>query len=155
VAHRASLQLIVKTSPTGPQQTFTPLIRRERSVFAGIGRELVQCKTDRLGGSRIQAQLWAVDIDPRTNKIRKVRELGAHQIFDIDSLPLVPDQQILIGRERLNALGEAPDKVFGVTSRGLAGDCLHKAEHVLGAMIDLTHQKMNLLLVSFPLGDIL
>ena len=28
-------------------------------------------------------------------------------------------------------------KVFGVTSRGPAGDCLRKTGHVLGAMIEL------------------
>src|SRR5262249_9796380 len=39
--------------------------------------------------------------------------------------------------------------------RGLAGDCQHKTQHVLGAMIHLTHKKVNLLLVSLPLGHIL
>jgi hypothetical protein len=62
-----------------------------------------------LGGGRIQTQLRAVDIDPRASKIRKVCELGTHQILDINSLPLVPDQQVLIGRERLNSLS-ARDK---------------------------------------------
>jgi hypothetical protein len=31
---------------------------------------------------------------------------------------------------------------------------LHKTEHVLGAMIDLVHQKENLVFVGFPIGHI-
>jgi hypothetical protein len=66
----------------------------------------------------------AADSDARSEKIRKVRELGAHQILDIDSLPFVFDQLVLIGRKRLDALCKAPDKVFRLTSCGLADDCL-------------------------------
>jgi len=55
----------------------------------------------------------------------------------------------------LDAVSEALDKIFGLTSRGLASDCLHQTEHVLGAMIDLAHQKLYLLLVSFLIGHIL
>ena len=76
-------------------------------------------------------------------------------IEDVNALPLVPGQQILIGRKRLDAIGEALDKIFRLTSRGLAGDCKNETEHILGAMIDLTHQKLDVLLVSFPLGQIL
>ncbi len=53
----------------------------------------------------------------------------ASWVLDINALPLVPDQQVLIGRERLNPLSEVPNKVFRSTSRGLAGDCLHETEH--------------------------
>jgi hypothetical protein len=48
-------------------------------------------------------------------------ESGAHKILDVDSLPLTPDQQVQIGRERLDAVSEPLDKVFRLTSRGLAG----------------------------------
>src|SRR5262249_35243581 len=48
-----------------------------------------------------------------------------------------------------------PDKVFRLTSHGLAGDCLYQTEHVLGAMIDLTHQKLDLLLMRFSHRNIL
>ncbi len=54
-----------------PADIYATPIRRQRPVFAGIGRKLMQRKTDRLGGRRIQTQLWAVEIDPRPNKIRK------------------------------------------------------------------------------------
>jgi hypothetical protein len=46
-------------------------------------------------------------------------------ILDVDSLPLTPDRQVQIGRERLDAVSEPLDKVFRLTSRGLAGDCIH------------------------------
>ena len=93
--------------------------------------------------------------DPGPHEIGKKGELGPRQILNINSLPLVPDQQVLIGRKCLDAVSEALDKIFRLTSRGLASDCLHETEHVLGAMIDLTHQKVYLLLVSFLIGHIL
>src|SRR5207245_4004254 len=68
---------------------------------------------------------------------------------------VVPDQQVLDGRERLDALSKAPDKVFRFKTRSLAGDCLHEAEQILEAMVGLTHEEANLLLVSFSLGHIL
>ena len=106
-------------------------------------------------GSCFQTQLRAVQSDPRPDKIRKVRELGAHQILHVNPLPFVPDQQVLIGGKRPDTLNEASDKVLRLASCGLAGDCLYQTEHVLGAMIDLTRQQVNLLVVSFPLGHIL
>src|SRR5712671_7390589 len=83
--------------------------------------------------------------DPGTDQVGEMGELGAHQVLRLNSLPLVADQKVLIGCERLDALSKAPDKVFRLTGRGLAGDGLHETEHVLGAMADLAHQKTNLL----------
>jgi hypothetical protein len=37
-------------------------------------------------------------------------------------VPFVPDEQVLIGRKCLKTFSEAPDKVFRLTSRGLARD---------------------------------
>ena len=108
-----------------------------------------------LSSRRVQAYRRAVHRDPGPDKIGKVCELGAHQILDINSLPLVLDQQVLIGRKCLDTVSEALDKIFRPTSRGLAGDCLHETEHVPGAMTDLAHEKVNLLLVSFLIGHIL
>ena len=45
-----------------PADIYATAIRRERPVFAHVGRKFAQCKTDRLGGGRIQTQLWAVDL---------------------------------------------------------------------------------------------
>jgi hypothetical protein len=73
--------------------------------------------------SSIQAQLQGVHSDPRSYKATKMRERGADQLIDIDSLPLVPDQQVLIGCERPDALIKAPDKVFRLPRRGLAPAC--------------------------------
>jgi hypothetical protein len=43
----------------------------------------------------------------------KCGELSAHQILDIDSLPLVQDQQVLVGCERPDVLTKAPIKFSG------------------------------------------
>jgi hypothetical protein len=58
-------------------------------------------------------------------------------------VPLIPDQQVLIRSERLDALSEASDEMFRLTSCGLAGYCLHEIEHVLGAMIELAHKQVS------------
>src|SRR5260370_42139138 len=75
--------------------------RRERPVFPGIGRELVECEPNRLRGSGLQAQLGAVHEDPRANEICEMRELGAGQVLDLYTAPLTPYQQVLIGRKQV------------------------------------------------------
>src|SRR5258708_10293912 len=124
-------------------------------MLVAVGRELVECMPDGLRGSRVQAQPGTLYDDTGTNKIREVRELGANKVLDVDSMPFVSDEQILIGRKRVDAIGEALDEIFKIL-----GDCLvsnrdDDAEHVFGAMIDLTHKKLDMLLVSFLLGHIL
>src|SRR5260370_946899 len=128
--------------------------RRERPVFPGVGRELVECEPNRLRGSGLQAQLGAVHEDPRANEICEMRELGAGQVLDLYTAPHTPYQQVLIGRKRLDSLREALDEIFGIISGGLVSDRVHNAEHVLGAMIDLTHQKVHLLLALLTFGNI-
>src|SRR5258708_18900396 len=70
-----------------------------------------------------------------------MRELGAGQVLDVHTAPLTSYQQVLIGRKRLDPLGEALDKIFGIFSGGLVSGRVPNAEHVLCAMIYLTHQK--------------
>src|SRR6266478_10179849 len=79
-----------------PRDIDTTPIRRKRPVFPGVGGELVQRKPDRLRGSRIEAQLGAMDGDTRTNEVGKVRELGVDQVRDLDPIPFVADEQVLV-----------------------------------------------------------
>jgi hypothetical protein len=67
------------------------------------------------------------------------------------SEPAGPDWRRVPG----HTLSEAPNKVFRMTSRGLAGSYLYQAKQVLDAMVGLTHQKVNLLLGMFARGNIL
>jgi len=83
-----------------------------------------------------------------------MRELGAGQVLDVHTAPLTPYQQVLISRKRLDPLGEALDEIFGIFSGGLVSDRVHNAEHVLGAVIDLTHQKVHLLLALLAFGNV-
>jgi hypothetical protein len=57
------------------------------------------------------------------------RDPGPHETDKM--LPLVLDQQVLIGCKRSDALGEIPRS----QRPGLASAYLHEAEHVLGAII--------------------
>jgi hypothetical protein len=115
----------------------------------------VECETDRLSGGRVQTKLRAVDRDPRADKIRKMRKLGAYQILHISSPLLVPTQQVLVGCERLDALSESSNKVLRTANRGLSSDGLYEAEQILDTMVCLPHQQLNVLFMSFPLGQIL
>ncbi len=76
-------QRVTIGSPTDIDMT---VIRRERPIFSGVGRKLVECETDGLGGCCVQTQLRTMHRDPRPDKIGKEGKLGAHQILDIDSL---------------------------------------------------------------------
>jgi hypothetical protein len=58
---------------------------------------------------RIQSQLGAAHDDTRTNEIGEGRELGANQVLDFDPSPFVPDEEVLIGCKRLDALGKSLD----------------------------------------------
>src|SRR5262245_17320343 len=91
-----------------------------------------------------------------TDKIRKMGELGAHEIMHVDSPPTRPDQKVLIGRDRPDAIGEPVDELLlSVRDRGLAGNDLDKSKEVLAAMIHLTQQEANLFLGTLALGNIL
>src|SRR5215831_207443 len=138
-----------------PSDVDVASIRTERAVFAGIGRKLVESHADGLGGRAVQTQLRAVQADSITDKVRKMGELGTHEVVHVDSPPTRPDQKVLIGGDRLNAIGESVDELFRVRASGLSGNGLDKTEEVLAAMIHLTQQEANLLLGMLALGNVL
>jgi hypothetical protein len=70
---------------------------RKRPVFSGVGGKLVQREPDGLGGGRIQTQLGPAHDDTRTNEIGKGGYLGANQVLDLDPVPCVADEEVLIG----------------------------------------------------------
>jgi energy-coupling factor transporter ATP-binding protein EcfA2 len=61
------------------------------------------------------------------------------------------DEVTICGGGKLADGGDEISRIFGDR---LAGHRIHDTEHVLGAMIDLPRQKMNVLLVRFPFGDV-
>jgi hypothetical protein len=69
-----------------PADIDTTRIRRERPVFPGVGGELMECQSDGLRCSRLQAQFGALRGDTGTNEIGEVRELGANQVLGLDPL---------------------------------------------------------------------
>src|SRR5260370_1427951 len=93
--------------------------------------------------------------DTRANEIGEMRELGANQVRDLDPIPFVADEQVLIGRKRLDALGEALDEIFGISGGGLVSDGVDDAEHILGAMIDFAHEQVFLFFTLLAFGDVL
>src|SRR5215475_3442526 len=122
----------------GPADVHTTSISRERPVFAGVGGEFVQGEPDGLRRICSEAQFGATNVDTRTNEVGEIRELTANQVIDVNSPPLVPDEQVLVGGKRLDAFGEAVDEIFRTLGSGLACDRSDKAQNILGAMIDLT-----------------
>jgi hypothetical protein len=68
-------------------------------------------------GTRIEAQLGVMHDDARTDEVGQVRELGINQALDIDRLPFIPDEQILIAESAVDPLGEALGEIFGVEAK--------------------------------------
>jgi hypothetical protein len=60
----------------------------------------------------LKRRLRAAHGDTRINEIGEGGELGMNQVLDVDSIPFVADEQVLIGRKRLDALGEALNEIF-------------------------------------------
>src|SRR5260370_5279386 len=47
------------------------------------------------------------------------------------------------------------DEIVWILGSGLVSDCIHDAEHILGAMIDFAHEEINLLLALLAFGNVL
>ncbi len=57
----------------------------------------MEYKPNGLRGSRLQANLGAVHGNTRTNAIVEWRELSANQVVDLDAIPFVSDEQVVVG----------------------------------------------------------
>src|SRR6478736_6439472 len=61
----------------------------------------------------------------------------------------------MIGGERVDPRGKAIDERIAVGAGRMPSDCLYDAEQVLGPMVDLLQQPLDLLLRPLPLGDVM
>jgi hypothetical protein len=86
-----------------PAHVGTSAIGREYTVFAGICRQFMNCKADRL----------TVHGNAGADQVGKVGQLDPHQILDVIALPSAFDQKALISRKRLGALSEGLNKALG------------------------------------------
>jgi hypothetical protein len=93
--------------------------------------------------------------DTKANEISEGGELGANQVLDFDPPPFVPNEEVLIGCKRLDALGKSLDEMFGSPGRRLVSDRVHDAEHVLRTMIDLAHQEVVPFQALLAFGNLL
>jgi hypothetical protein len=149
-----SVQLIVEGLSLGPPADMHEArIPRERPVFPGIGGKFVEREPDGVRGSCLQAQLGTAHHNTRTHVIGERSELSADEVPSLDPMPSISYEQVLIGCQRLSALGEAFHEVFG--SPALVRDRVHDAEHVLGTMTDLAHQEVLPFLALFAFGNVL
>jgi hypothetical protein len=57
----------------------------------------VEREPDRLRGRRSQSQLGALDRNTRPNEAGKMCELGVDLIIDVDPIPFIADEEVLIG----------------------------------------------------------
>src|SRR5215467_764895 len=81
-------------------------------------------------------------------------QLGADQVLDLHPPPFIPDKKVLIGCERLDALGEALSEMFGIAGSDLVGDRVHAAEHILGTMVDFARENVRLFCILPAFGNI-
>ena len=113
------------------------------SPFPAFVASSCNAMPDRLRRRRSEANRRPVKHDPGIDDVFEMGKLSAHQFSQIRALPFILDEQVLAHRECLQTLGETQDKVFRVRRDGMARDGLDDAQHVLGAVIDLAHEKQE------------
>ena len=95
-----------------------------------------------------------VQFDPRADQVLEMGELGVDQLLDRHAFPFVLDEQVLGRSQRLDPLLEAADEFLRVRCQRLPRHRQHDRENVLGAVVHLVHQQLDLLLVELALGDV-
>src|SRR5215831_5933405 len=89
-----STQLIVKVSPSVPQQTSTRPVSIESAPYFPRWWRAREHEPDGLLNPPSSAA-WALRGDTRTNEVGEGSELRADQVLDPDPIPFVPDEQVL------------------------------------------------------------
>jgi hypothetical protein len=83
-------------------------------------------------------------------------QLRVDKVRNADAFPCALRQQIMTGRETDNALAERVDELARVLfPRGVKRDRLHDGQQVLGTMIELAHEKLDMGLDVLSPGDVL
>ncbi len=80
-----------------PADVHATRIRRQRPVFPRVGGQFVEREPDGLRGSGLQAQPGTMHCNARANEVGEMRELGAGEVRDLDPIPLIAHEQVLIG----------------------------------------------------------
>src|SRR5262245_29500313 len=91
-------------------------------------------------------------LDALVHQVAEVRKLRPRQLMEIRSLPFISYQDVMTRGQRLDARLEPGKEVIRPGVDGLLRNCLHKGEQVLGAMIDFTQEKVDLLLMLLAFG---
>ncbi len=92
--------------------------------------------------------------DMLLDRILEMRELRARQRADLDADPVIVDEQVMAGGERLDALREALEEIGLPRRKRLARHRLHERQHVLRAVVHLAHQEGDALLAAATFGDV-
>ena len=141
--------------PVRPSDLKPALGRRERAVFGGVGRQLVQDHGNRLSGCGLQQHLWPVNLraDLAVSKIG--REFLFRDSGYLGSRPTRP------GEQRMD-LGERPDPRLDLILEAIHGlglrkmyRCLNGRENILCPMFSFSSQSGDLPFASLSLRDVL
>ena len=109
---------------------------------------------ERLGRVSGNRKLWPLQGDPLADQVFEMRELGADEIGQIHPAPFALHEQVLARRQRLDALAKALDELLRPRRDGAAGERVHEGQQVLGAVVDLAHEEMDLLLIALALAHV-
>src|SRR5215469_8132552 len=83
-----------------------------------------------------------------------MRKLRAYKLAEMNAFPFIFYNEILAYGQCLNAFSQALDEIARTGRSGLPRDCLHDGKHVLSAVVDLAHEKIDLLFMPLPLCNI-
>src|SRR5258708_17456486 len=92
------------------------------------------------------------ELDALVHEVAEVRKLRPRQLMEICSLPFISDEDVMTRSQRLDTRLEPGKEVIRPGVDGLLRNRLHKREQVLGAMIDFTQEKVDMLLMLLAFG---
>jgi hypothetical protein len=125
----------------------------KRSIFRGIGRELVQRHGERLDGVHGEPHRRAGHDDAAG--AGEGGELVPDQRGEVGAAPVVACQELVRPRQCLHAAGYGFGEGLGIVGAGEVHDRLDDGQHVLRPMIHLAGEERLALLARLALADIL
>src|SRR5215467_8962388 len=97
-----------------------------------------------------QSERRTVEFYPVTDEILEVRELDSNEVSNFDASPLALHEQVLARSQGLHPFREACHELLGACNGCLPGDRLNDAQNVLGTMVHLVQELLDVLF--FPLA---
>ena len=156
VQHSDHVRRVGRPRPDSRRDLDKAVGPRQRAVAHRVDGKLMHGEADMQRRVGIEIGILAREAD-RVRRIHGVAaDLADHQFAEIRAAPVRRGDQVLRGGDRLQPAAKAHQEAVD-RSRivpGLAGDALDDGKQVLGAVADLTQQRLQRLLAAPLLGGL-